>query len=97
MLREARIAKEEKERRKKEREHKEEINNDIVVIPSPMVSADDHDNDDDDDNDDPLIALEVKLKKFITDQLTLVEERFETKLNSLVKRLDNLESLSNNK
>ena len=85
MLREARIAKEE-ELRKTEKEN-EEVENDKkeseeTSKPLPMVT-----------DDNPLIALEMKLKQFITDQLLLLEQKIETKLNDIVKRLDNLESI----
>jgi len=89
MLREARIAKEEEERKEIEREHKEiehdkEESEEQSEDTLPVVTT----------NADPLTALEIKLKQFVTDQLTLLEERLETKLNNLIKRLDNLESIN---
>lgn len=98
MLRQARVAKEEEERKAMERQNKEmereneEMEDDKRESEDttvPLVSADDS------ANGDPLTALEMKLKQFITDQLTLLEQRLDTKLNSLVKRLDNLECLNN--
>ena len=87
MLREARIAKEEKERKEIERENKE-IENDKEESEAslPLVT--------DIPNDDPLAVLEMKLKQFVTKQLALLEQKLETKLNDLVKRLDHLESVN---
>ena len=92
MLREARIAKEE-EQRKTEKEENEEVENDKKESnkreseetrePLPIVT-----------NDNPLLALEMKLKQLFTEQLSLLEQKIETKLNNLVKRLDNLESIN---
>lgn len=87
MLRDARIAKEDEERKQMDTEDKEVINDkkeseDRTESPLPIYPTD----------DDPLTALEMKLKQVITEQLTLLEQRFEAKINNLVKRLDNLES-----
>lgn len=96
MLREARIAKEEEERKEMERQNeqveddKEQPEDIAVPQPSTIVPANDST-----DGGDPLAALEMKLKQFVTDQLTLLEQRIETKLNNVLKRLDNLESLNN--
>ena len=101
MLREARIAKEEEERKEMERQNeqveddKKQSEDKAVPLPS-IVPANDL-TDDNPTDDDPLTALEIKLKQFITDQLTLLEQRIETKLNNVLKRLDNLESLNDNK
>ena len=96
MLREARIAKEEEERREMEEQNKEVEDDDKeqpedIVAPLPTVPTNDC------TDDEPLTALEMKLKQFITDQLTLLEQRIEFKLNSVLKRIDNLESLNTNK
>ena len=110
MLRDARIAKEEIERKnakeeierknakeeierknaKEEKERKEtekEIENEKEESEAPLVT--------DIPNNDPLTALEMKLKQFVTNQLALLEQKLETKLNNLVRRLDNLESVNN--
>ena len=90
MLRDARIAKEEKEKEEKERKEKEteKENKEIDKEESEALVTDIPDN-------DPLTALEMRLKQFVADQLTLLEQKLETKLNDLVKRLDNLESVNN--
>ena len=82
MLREARIAKEDKDRENKEIENDKEESE----APLPLVT--------DLSNDDPLTVLEMKLTQFVTDQLTMLEQKLETKLNDLAKRLDNLESVN---
>ena len=93
MLREARIAKEEEERREMAKQNKEveEEQLEDIVAPLPTVPTNDC------TDDEPLTALEMKLKQFITDQLTLLEQRIEFKLNNVLKRIDNLESLNTNK
>lgn len=93
MLREARIAKEEEERREMEKQNKEDDKEqpEDIVAPLPTVPTNDC------IDDEPLTALEMKLKQFITDQLTLLEQRIEFKLNNVLKRIDNLESLNKNK
>ena len=93
MLREARIAKEEEERREMAKQNKEveEEQPEDIVAPLPTVPTNDC------TDDEPLTALEMKLKQFITDQLTLLEQRIEFKLNNVLKRIDNLESLNTNK
>ena len=93
MLREARITKEKEQRQEKEKKQEtekenKELENDKeeseeTVASLPLVT-----------NDDPLTALEMKLKQFVTEQLTLLEQKLETKLNNLVKRLDSLESVN---
>ena len=103
MLREARIAKEEEQRKTEKEENEEverktekeneEVENDKKESnkreseetrePLPIVT-----------DDNPLLALEMKLKQFFTEQLSLLEQKIETKLNNLVKRLDNLESIN---
>ena len=40
---------------------------------------------------DSLGELEVKLKQFVVDQLSKLEEKIEAKLNELLERVENLE------
>lgn len=90
MLREARMAKEKEEEKEMKREDEEvetESDNDKDI---PTATNDQP------VNGDPLVALEMKLKQFVTDQLTLLEQRLETKLNDLAKRVCNMESLNTN-
>lgn len=93
MLKEARVAKEQEERKEMERQNKEIEEKEVedTIVPLPMVTTNGS------TDDDPPTALEIKLKQFITDQMALLEQKIEIKLNNLVKRLDNLESLNNSK